>query len=97
MILGVLVAMVELPCTGGPYLGILAMISNEMTRNQAIPYLLLYNLIFVLPLFSIMGAVYFGVPPERVEKVRVLSKGWVRLTMGAFLALFGIAMLFNLI
>ena len=97
MILGVLVAMVELPCTGGPYLGILAMISNEMTRNQAIPYLLLYNLIFVLPLSIIMGAVYFGVPPERVEKVRVLSKGWVRLTMGAFLVLFGIAMLFNLI
>ncbi len=95
LVLGVLVAMVELPCTGGPYLGILAMISNEMTRNQAIPYLLLYNVIFVLPLFIIMGFVYLGVPTEKVEKVRVLSKGWARLAMGAFLVLFGIAMLLN--
>ena len=92
MVLGVLVAMVELPCTGGPYLAVLGMLANDMTRTQAIPYLIIYNIIFVLPLFLILGAIYFGLPPEKLEKMRVLSKGWIRLVMGIFLVLMGASM-----
>ena len=58
-VLGVLVVFVELPCTGAPYLAILGMLSKGL-YSEAIPLLLLYNLIFILPLFVIIGLVYMG-------------------------------------
>jgi cytochrome c biogenesis protein CcdA len=51
--MGFVAACFELPCTGGPYLFILGQLANSATRMQAIPLLLYYNLIFVLPLICI--------------------------------------------
>ena len=91
--MGFLVSMFELPCTGGVYLAILGMLANNMTRMAAIPYLLLYNVIFVLPLFVILGIVYKGISPEKVEKWRVGKRKWMKLVMGLVMLLLGIAML----
>ena len=82
IILGVLVGMFELPCTGGIYLAILSMLSGSMTLAAGIPLLLLYNLIFVLPLVVILGIVYFGVAPERIESWRLEKKRVIRVLMG---------------
>jgi cytochrome c biogenesis protein CcdA len=40
-IVGILVGMFELPCTGGIYLAILSLLSNRMSLMEGIPYLLL--------------------------------------------------------
>jgi cytochrome c biogenesis protein CcdA len=54
-----------LPCSSGPYLMILSMMSlTDMWTAQffkAIGYLLLYNLIFIIPLLAITVIVAFGI------------------------------------
>ncbi|PIN80383.1 hypothetical protein COV13_03605 [Candidatus Woesearchaeota archaeon CG10_big_fil_rev_8_21_14_0_10_32_9] len=59
-IIGFVVCLFELPCTGGPYLVILGLLAEKTTLLSAIPSLLLYNLVFVLPLLIITFAIYFG-------------------------------------
>jgi cytochrome c biogenesis protein CcdA len=97
IVLGALVAMVELPCTGGIYLAILGMLGDRMTIAEGIPYLLLYNLIFVLPLILILLVMYWGGTPERMEVFRSGSKRWVRLVMGIVMVALGAAMLLGVI
>ncbi len=94
IILGVLVSLFELPCTGGVYLAILSLIAKN-AYAMAVPYLLLYNLIFVLPLLIILFAVYFGVSAEKAEKLRVEKRKWLRLFMGIVMIALGLAMIFG--
>jgi len=93
IVLGALVAMVELPCTGGIYMAILGLLGDRMTLAEGIPYLLLYNLIFVLPLILILLVMYWGGTPERIEVFRSGSKRWVRLLMGIVMVALGAMML----
>jgi cytochrome c biogenesis protein CcdA len=95
--LGALVSMVELPCTGGIYLAILGLLGDRMTLAEGIPYLLLYNLIFVLPLILILIVMYWGGTPERLETFRAGSRRWVRLVMGIVMVALGAAMLTGVI
>lgn len=93
IVLGALVSMVELPCTGGIYLAILGLLGNRMTLVEGIPYLLLYNLIFVLPLILILVVMYWGGTPERMKAFQAGSKRWVRLVMGIVMVALGAVML----
>ena len=93
--LGVFVVLVELPCTGAPYLAILAMLSKGAIA-AAVPLLLLYNLVFILPLFVIIGIAYFGTSSERLESWRKEHKGLMRLGVGLFLLALGFYMLYSL-
>ncbi len=97
IVLGGLVAMVELPCTGGIYLAILGLLGDRMTLAEGIPYLLLYNLIFVLPLILILIVMYWGGTPERLEAFRSGGKRWVRLVMGIVMVALGAAMLLGIL
>jgi cytochrome c biogenesis protein CcdA/glutaredoxin len=93
IVLGILVSMVELPCTGGIYLVILGLLGNRMTLFEGIPYLLLYNLIFVLPLILILIIMYWGGTQGRLEAFRTGSRRWVRLVMGLVMVALGVGML----
>lgn len=57
---GLAVTLFELPCTGGPYLFVLGLMAERSTQLQALPYLLLYNLVFVTPLVLLTLGVYLG-------------------------------------
>ncbi len=92
-IVGLLVGMFELPCTGGIYLAILSLLSNRMTAIEGIPYLLIYNFFFVLPLIIILGVFAWGLPVERLDKWRTESRRVVRVIMGAVMILLGILLL----
>src|SRR3989344_9002608 len=92
IILGVLVSMFELPCTGGIYLAILSLIAKN-AYAMAVPYLLIYNLIFVLPLLIILLAVSFGFSAEKAEKLRLEKRKWLRLVIGIAMIALGVAML----
>lgn len=52
--LGGLVGVCEFPCTGGPYLMVLGLLHDQTTYYTGVGYLLLYNVIFVLPLILIL-------------------------------------------
>lgn len=94
-LLGVVVVLVELPCTGAPYLAILGLLSKG-SYSAAIPLLLLYNLIFILPLFVIIGIAYFGTSSRILENWRKEHKGLMRLVVGLFLLGLGFYMLYSL-
>ena len=83
--LGILVGLFELPCTGGIYIAILGLISSKMTFYDGLPYLLVYNLMFVLPMIAIAFAVGFGLSPDKVDKWRDLNKKRLRIGAGMIL------------
>ncbi len=94
LVLGVLVGMFELPCTGGIYLAILSLLSEQMTLSEGLPLLMLYNVIFVLPLVIILGLVVWGIPPERMTRWRKEKRKMVRLLMAAVMIGIGIVVLY---
>jgi len=90
--LGIFVVFVELPCTGAPYLAILGMLSKGQYAD-GIPLLLLYNLIFILPLILIVWFVYIGFTSKMLEKWRKENRGLMRLVIGLFLLALGAYMI----
>ncbi len=94
---GILVGMFELPCTGGIYLAILSLLSNRMSLVEGIPFLLLYNLFFILPLIIILGVFVLGLPVERLEQLQAGSRRKVRVIMGVVMILLGIILLFEIL
>ena len=89
--------MFELPCTGGIYLAILALLSNQMTLMAGVPYLLVYNFFFILPLIILLAVFAFGLPVERLDQWRTGSRRGIRLIMGAVMILLGIILLFEVL
>lgn len=87
IVLGFLVSMFELPCTGGIYVAILT--SMALEKSFAIGYLILYNLIFVLPLIVITLMIYKGISPERLQSWNTHEKKWMKLA--AAVVLLGLA------
>jgi cytochrome c biogenesis protein CcdA/thiol-disulfide isomerase/thioredoxin len=94
IILGIIVAAIELPCTGGMYMAILALLANTVTKSTAILYLLFYNLIFVLPLIVITILFVFGLEGHKVHDWVEKHKKKTRLTIGIILILLGVILFF---
>jgi cytochrome c biogenesis protein CcdA len=92
-VLGILVGIFELPCTGGIYLAILGLMSKTLTFSEGLPYLLLYNFIFVLPLLAILLIVAFGLSPETVNSWRLENRRMLRLVIGLAMIAIGAIML----
>lgn len=82
--MGAFVAAVELPCTGGPYLAIILLLSQSFDFT-AVLLLILYNLIFVLPLVVILFAVFYGAKIHNVKKWKHKHRGSMRLAIGVLL------------
>lgn len=94
-LLGVFVVLIELPCTGAPYLAVLGLLSKG-AFSAAVPLLLIYNFIFIIPLFIIIGIAYFGTSSDALEEWRKEHRGLMRLGIGIFLLLLGFYMIYSL-
>lgn len=86
--IGAFVAMVELPCTGGPYLAITAILAKSFDV-QALIYLLIYNVIFVLPLLFILLMIYFGARTLKLKQWRQRNRRWMNLVSGLLMLALG--------
>lgn len=67
-LLGGLVGLCEFPCTGGPYLLVLGLLHDQGTYYAGASYLVLYNLIFVLPLVLILLVASDGTVLGKVQE-----------------------------
>lgn len=92
VILGVLVSAVELPCTGGAYFSILAML-QWAPFERAFVYLAIYNMFFVFPLICILILFTMGYSADTLEKMRVERRKYMRLGIGLLLFFLGVGML----
>lgn len=92
-VIGFLVTIFLLPCTIGPYIiasGLLA----ELGLLNAVPWLVYYNIIFLLPMLAIVLLVYYSF--SKVEDVHGWKERNIRrlhLIAGILLFLVGIALL----
>ena len=86
--IGGFVAMVELPCTGGPYLAVTAMLAKSFDM-QAFFYLLIYNFIFVLPLLVILILLYYGTSITKLKFWRQKNRKWMNLSSGLLMISLG--------
>lgn len=93
VVLGMFVAAVELPCTGGPYLAITTLLAKIGLSWDVVGLLAIYNFIFVLPLIVILLGVYFGVHPERIKNWKESNKKWMRLFMGLVMVALGVLLI----
>jgi cytochrome c biogenesis protein CcdA len=96
-LLGVFVALVELPCTGAVYLAILSLMSLNGINATSISWLIVYNIVFVLPLIVILIAFYKGMSADALENWRKKHRKLMRLSIGAMLIFLGIWMLYTAI
>lgn len=92
-LIGFIVTLFLLPCTMGPYIVASGLLS-ELGMLKAIPWLLYYNLIFIIPMLIITFIIYFGF--AKVEDVA----GWkeknikiLHLIAGLSLFLVGLALI----
>lgn len=81
---GMFVAGVELPCTGAPYLAIIAILSTNFNFT-AFLLLILYNIIFVLPLIIILLLVAGGTKLPAIKQWKQDTRGVMRLAIGLLL------------
>ena len=88
LFLGAFVAAVELPCTGGPYLAITLILSQNFNLT-AVLLLAFYNVLFVLPLIVILLLVYFGTKIHKIKMWKHANKHFMRLAIGIILVYLG--------
>ncbi|MFA5405837.1 MAG: cytochrome c biogenesis protein CcdA [Candidatus Nanoarchaeia archaeon] len=96
IVLGLFVSLFELPCTGSVYFVILALLSQSGTYLTAVNYLLLYNLMFVLPLIIMFTAIVLGYNHKKADKLKEEYKDWMKLMSGLLLIGLGIWMLLGI-
>lgn len=84
LLIGAFVAAVELPCTGGPYLAITLLLAQDF-NIVALGLLVLYNIIFVLPLVVILLIVTTGVKLSNIKMWKQKYRAHMRLVTGLLL------------
>lgn len=92
-LIALLVSLFLLPCTAGPYFIILGMLAHKVAFGKALAFLILYNLIFILPMMAIVLLVYYGLSPEKAENWRKQKLRLLHLVSGVILIGLGIAIL----
>lgn len=91
---GFVVSVFLLPCSSGPYIVIIGMLSNSSTRLQSVSLLILYNLIFILPFLLITFAVGYGLTTTaKLEKIRKRKIQWIHLLTGVIMFIIGITLI----
>jgi cytochrome c biogenesis protein CcdA len=85
---GAVISAIELPCTGGPYFLALTLMSQySLSQVEVLGYLLLYNLIFVLPLVLILVLYMFARSPKIPRNYIRYASAIAMLIVGVFLLL----------
>ncbi len=91
--LGALVGICEFPCTGGPYLMVLGLLHDQATYIKGLGYLLLYNLIFVLPLVIILFLAGNEKITEKIQLWQGKERGLMRFGGGLAMIALGVVIL----
>ncbi len=90
---GVLIGLCTVPCSGAVYLGVLSLLALQPSVLVGFGYLVLYNVIFVLPLVVILGVATARPTLRTLVHWNLQHKEWVRLALGAGVVAMGLAIL----
>lgn len=93
--IGLTVSLFLLPCTSGPYIIILGMLSQHKLFGEAFSYLVLYNLVFITPMLLLTYLFYKGNDPKKFEELRQNNLRKLHFVAGLILTLMGIYIIFT--
>ncbi len=92
-VLGVLVGLCTFPCSGGIYVAVIGLLQSKMHFLQGLGYLMLYNLMFVLPLVFILAAASSKVVTGRLLHWERTRKGAMHFFSGVTMISLGVVIL----
>ncbi len=81
VVLGMVVASIELGCTGQVYIPIVNMLAEPDRRPVAFGYLVIYNTAFIVPLLAVFLSAAAGVTSERMAAFFRRRAAWVKLAL----------------
>lgn len=90
---GVLIGLCTVPCSGNVYLAVLALLSSRAELAEAIGYLVVYNLAFVVPLITLLGAAATPAAMRALARWQLHNRASLKLALGLTTALVSLAAL----
>lgn len=90
---GFLIGLCTVPCSGAVYLAVLSLLALQPTALLGYGYLVLYNVVFVLPLVVILVLAASRPTLNRLAHWNLHHKEWVRLALGSGVVLMGLLIL----
>ncbi len=90
---GFLIGLCTVPCSGAVYLGVLSLLALQPSALLGYGYLVLYNVIFILPLVVILIAASARPTLNRLAHWNLHHKEWVRLALGGGVVVMGLLIL----
>ncbi len=93
---GILVGLCTVPCTGGIYLGVLGLLAAQSTSAEGFTLLVLYNVMFVLPLVVVLALVTSARTYRAVARWHLRTKNGVRLALAGIMISLGLGTLLAL-
>jgi len=97
LVLGFFVGLCEFPCSGAIYLATVALLSAKATFFQGIIYLLLYNVMFILPTAAIFAVSTRPQTVKLIQKWQGSAHTKIKLIMGLSMIIMAILLLIWLI
>lgn len=92
VVAGFLIGLCTVPCSGAVYLAVLALLSAQPTAT-AFGYLVLYNLMFIIPLVGVLIAASARPALNRLAHWNLHHQEGVRLALGLGVVVMGLAIL----
>ncbi len=88
---GLVVSLLELACTGQVYLPTIIYVSSvPELRLQSVGYLVLYNIMFIIPLIVIFALVFFGTSSKQLTTFIQKQGSGIKLAMSIIFLILGI-------
>ncbi|MFH1841215.1 MAG: GAP family protein [Candidatus Nealsonbacteria bacterium] len=88
-----LVGLCSIPCSGGIYAAITALLASQTTYFTGFLYLLLYNFMFVLPLIILLAFAANPVTLAKIAGFRQKNERTEKLVMGSLMLAIGVVIL----
>ncbi|MHA2054863.1 MAG: cytochrome c biogenesis CcdA family protein [Candidatus Hodarchaeales archaeon] len=93
MVLGILVGLCTFPCSGGIYVATIGLLSIKSTYLTGLLYLIIYNLMFIIPLIIILGFSNNRSLTKKFSKWHRNNRRSMNLIIGTIMILLGIIIL----
>jgi cytochrome c biogenesis protein CcdA len=93
IIVGALIGIYEFPCSGAIYLAVVSLLSTKANFFTGLAYLLIYNLMFVLPLILIFVLATNKITTEKYINFQEKNGRKLHLILAIFMIVLGLVIL----
>ena len=90
---GFLIGLCTVPCSGAVYLGVLSLLALQPTALLGYTYLVVYNMIFILPLLVVLVVASARPALNQIARWNLHHKESVRLVLGSGVVVMGLLLL----